>query len=41
MSSSFRRATMIVILLGVFLVPGLLQAKTPARDWARVRRPAS
>jgi hypothetical protein len=30
-----------MILLGVILVPGLLQAKTPARDWARVHRPAS
>lgn len=41
MSSSLRRATVIMILLGVILVPGLLQAKTPARDWARVHRPAS
>jgi hypothetical protein len=41
MSSSLRRATVIMILLGVILVPGLLQAKTPARDWARVNRPAS
>ncbi len=41
MSSSLRRATVILILLGVILVPGLLQAKTPAPDWARVNRPAS
>ena len=41
MSSSLRRATVIMILLGVILVPGLLQAKAPARDWARVNRPAS
>src|SRR5262245_44521215 len=41
MSSSLRRATVIMILLGVILVPGLLQAKTPVRDWARVHRPAS
>ena len=27
MSSSLRRATVIVILLGVFFVPGLLQAE--------------
>ena len=42
MSSSLRRATVIMILLGVILVPGLLQAKTPARGWARIdSRPAS
>ena len=41
MSSSLRRATVIMILLGVILVPGLLQAKTPARDWAHINRPAS
>lgn len=41
MSSSLRRATMTVILLGVILVPGLLHAKAPARDLARVHPPAS
>jgi hypothetical protein len=31
-----------MILLGVILVPGLLQAKTPARGWVHVdSRPAS
>ena len=40
MPSSLRRATMIVILLGVFFVPGLLQARTPARGGARGSRPA-
>jgi len=40
MRSSLRRATVIVILLGVFFVPGLLQARTPARDWVHVSRPA-
>jgi hypothetical protein len=40
MPSSLRRATMIGILLGVFFVPGLLQARTPARDGMRVSRPA-
>lgn len=41
MPSSLRRATMIGILLGVLFIPGLLQAKTPARSWARVSRPAA
>lgn len=41
MPSSLRRATMIGILLGVLFVPGLLQARTPARDWVRVSRPAA
>jgi hypothetical protein len=41
MPSSLRRATVIMILLGVFLIPGMLQARTPARDWARVSRPAA
>lgn len=41
MPSSLRRATVIVILLGVFFVPGLLQARTPASDWVRVSRPAA
>ena len=40
MPSSLRRATMIGILLGVLFVPGLLQARTPARDGMRVSRPA-
>lgn len=40
MPSSLRRATVIMILLGVLLVPGLLQARTPARDWVRVSGPA-
>jgi hypothetical protein len=39
MRSSLLRATVIVILLGVILVPGLLQAKSPARGWARASRP--
>ena len=41
MPSSLRRATVIVILLGVFFVPGLLQARTPVRDGVRVSRPAA
>lgn len=41
MPSSLRRATVIMILLGVLFVPGLLQARTPARDWVRVSRPAA
>ncbi len=40
MPSSLRRATMIGILLGVFFVPSLLQARTPVRGAARVSRPA-
>lgn len=35
MRSSLIRVTVIMILLGVILVPGLLQAKSPARGWAR------
>src|SRR5215210_4276029 len=34
MRSSLRRATVIMILLAVFLAPGFLQARTPA--WERV-----
>ena len=41
MPSSLRRATVIVILLGVFFVPALLQARTPVRGGARVSRPAA
>lgn len=41
MPSSLRRATVIAILLGVFFVPTLLQAKTPVRGGARVSRPAA
>jgi len=41
MRSSLLRATVIMILLGVILVPGLLQAKSPARGWARASRPAA
>jgi hypothetical protein len=40
MPSSLRRATVIGILLGVFLVPSLLQARTPVRGGARVSQPA-
>lgn len=40
MPSSLRRATMTGILLGVLFVPGLLQARTPARDGMRMSRPA-
>lgn len=40
MHSSLRRATIIGILLGVLFVPGLLQARTPARNWVRVSEPA-
>jgi hypothetical protein len=39
MRSSLRRATVIMILLGVLFVPGLLQARTPASDWMRASRP--
>jgi len=35
MRSSLIRATVIMILLGVILVPGLLQAKSPARYASR------
>lgn len=41
MPSSLRRATSIMILLGIFLVPALLEAKTPARSWAPVGRSVS
>lgn len=40
MRSSLLRATVIMILLGVILVPGLLQAKSPVRGGARANRPA-
>jgi len=40
MRSSLRRATVIMILLAVFLAPGFLQARTPAWERARVSRPA-
>lgn len=41
MRSSLLRATVILILLGVILVPGLLQAKSPARGWAHASRPVA
>lgn len=41
MPSSLRRATVIAILLGVFFVPALLQARTPVRGEARLSRPAA
>ncbi len=41
MPSSLRRATVITILLGTFLIPALLEAKTPARSWAPVGRSVS
>src|SRR5215210_6978027 len=40
MRSSLRRATVIMILLAVFLAPGFLQARTPAWERASVSRPA-
>lgn len=40
MPSSLRRATVIVILLGVLFVPSLLQARTPVRGAAHLSRPA-
>lgn len=41
MRSSLRRVTGMMILLGLVLMPGLLQAKTPAREWARTSRPVA
>ena len=40
MSSSLRRATVVMILLAVFLAPGFLQARTSAWERASVSRPA-
>jgi len=40
MSSSLRRATVIMILLAVFLAPGFLQARTSAWQRVSVGRPA-
>lgn len=40
MRSSLRQATVIMILLAIFLAPGFLQARTPARQRASVSRPA-
>ena len=39
MRSSLRRATVIMILLAVFLAPGFLQTRTPAWERASVSRP--
>jgi hypothetical protein len=41
MRSSLLRATVIMILLGVILVPGLVQAKSPSRGWAHASRPVA
>jgi hypothetical protein len=40
MRSSLLRTTVIMVLLSVILVPGLLQAKSPAHGWTRASRPA-
>ena len=40
MRSSLRRATVITVLLALFLAPGFLQARTSAWERASVARPA-